>query len=269
MRRKELDPAHRRFRTSPKQVPIPELLQQAVDLPLRQDMITLLQYVQGNKVVGTQTTGNLPLRAVREVTARFVNPPKLDHRLGDRVYRLRTEADVWPLYFLHILAEVGELVLAAPARRWRVTPDGEAFLEMDPFPQVSYLLVTWWHRVNWLVAYPFEGMGEELPAGFEGTVLTHLRVLTVGTRIPFEEFADRIIEETGLTWAVHFEAERLYLRSSIERMVIDLLASFGAVTCEYREVPLGLGTISELAAFKVTLLGGVLLAAVAMAGQRS
>lgn len=265
MRRNQVDPAHRRFRDSLEQVHIPEMLQQVVDLPLRQDMITLLQYVQGNKVVGTQSTGNLPLRAVREVTARFVNPPQLDHRIGDRVYRLRTEADVWPVYFLHILAEVGELVLAAPARRWRVTADGEAFLEMDPLLQVTFLLTTWWHRVNWLVAYPGEGMGEELPAGFEQTVLTHLRVLTVGARIPFDEFADRIIEETGLTWTVQVVSERSLLHRSIERMVIDILADFGALTREYREVPLGAGTVSELAAFKVTLLGGVLLAAVAMA----
>jgi hypothetical protein len=269
MRRKPLDPAQRHLRGSLKQVDIPEMLQQVEELPLRRDMVTLLQYVQQNKVVGTQSTGNLPLRAVREVTARFVNPPKLDARIGDRVYRLRTEADVWPLYFLHILADVGGLVRARPARRWQLTPDGEAFLEMDPLLQLSYLLTTWWSRVNWLVAYPLEGMGEELPAGFEQTVLARLRVLPVGTRIPFEEFADQIIEETGLTWTVQFASERLALRASIKRMVINILARFGAVTREVREEPLGTGTVSELVAFKVTMLGGVLLATVAMATQRS
>jgi hypothetical protein len=269
MRRKPLDPAQRHRRRSLKQVDIPEMLQHAGELPLRQDMITLLRYVQENKVVGTQSTGNLPLRAVREVTARFVNPPTLDARIGDRVYRLRTEADIWPIYFLHILAEVGDLVLARPARRWQLTPDGEAFLEMDPLLQLSYLLTTWWSRVNWLVAYPLEGMGEELPAGFVQTVLARLRVLPVGARIPFEEFADQIIEETGLTWTRHVASERLYLRASIKRMVINILADFGAVTREVREKPLGTGTVSELVAFKVTMLGGVLLAMLAMAMQRS
>ncbi|MEJ2734560.1 MAG: hypothetical protein P8189_13510 [Anaerolineae bacterium] len=269
MRRKPLDPAQRHLRGSLKQVDIPEMLRHAEELPLRQDIVTLLRYVQENKVVGTQTTGNLPLRAVREVTARFVNPPQLDTRIGDRVYRLRTEADVWPLYFLHILAEVGDLVLARPARRWQLTPDGEAFLEMDPLLQLSYLLTTWWSRVNWLVAYPLEGMGEELPPGFEQTVLARLRVLPVGARIPFEEFADLIIEETGLTWTMHSASERFHLRTSIERMVISPLADFGAVTREVREEPLGTGTISELVAFKVTMLGGVLLATVAIAMQSS
>ena len=269
MRRKPLDPAQRYPRSSLKQVDRAEILQQVGELPLRQDMVTLLHYVQDNKVVGTQSTGNLPLRAVREVTARFVNPPQLDTRIGDHVYRLRTEADVWPLCFLHILAEVGDLVLAQPARRWQLTPDGEVFLQMDPLLQVSSLLTTWWSRVNWLVAYPGEGMGEQLPAGFVQTVLARLRVLPVGARIPFEEFADPIIEETGLTWTVHVASERLFLRTSIERMVINILADFGAVTREVREKPLGTGTISELVAFKVTMLGGVLLAMLAVAMQRS
>lgn len=263
MRRNELGPAHRRFRSWLKQYHRPEMIQQAEELPLRRDMVTLLQYVQENKVVGTQSTGNMPLRAVREVTARFVNPPILDHRIGDRVYRLRTEADVWPLYLLHILAEVGELVLIAPARRWRVTPNGDRFLEMDPLLQVSLLLTIWWHRVNWLVAYPLEGMGEWLPRGFGQTVLTHLRTLPVGAEIPFEEFADGIIEETGLTWTAQVVSARSLLRSSIKRMVIDILAGFGAVTREYREEPLGKGTVSRLDTFQVTALGKVLLEAVA------
>jgi hypothetical protein len=139
---------------------------------------------------------------------------------------------------------------------------------MDPLLQVSYLLTTWWSRVNWLVAYPLEGMGEELPPGFVQTVLAHLRVLPVGARIPFEEFADPIIEETGLTWTVQSASERLLLRTSIKRMVINILADFGAVTREVREKPLGTGTVSELVAFKVTMLGGVLLAMLAVAMQR-
>ena len=263
MRRDGLDLAHRRFQIWLKQYHSPEMIQQVEELPLRRDMMTLLQYVQGSKVVGTQTTGNLPLRAVREVTALFVNPPQLDHRIGDRVYRLRTEADVWPLYFLHILAEVGELVLIAPARRWRVTADGESFLEMDPLLQVSFLLTIWWRRVNWLVAYPLEGMGEWLPRGFGQTVLTHLRALPVGAEIPFEEFADGIIEETGLTWTAQVHSAPFILRTSIERMVINILARFGALTREYRQESLGKGTVSRLDTFKVTAMGKVLLEAVA------
>ena len=85
----------------------------AEELPLRRDVITLLTYLRDNKVTGTQSTGNLPLKAVHEICARFVNPPKLEDTLGEHVYRVRSETEVWPLLFRHVLASVGGLVTAA------------------------------------------------------------------------------------------------------------------------------------------------------------
>ena len=41
-------------------------------------MVTLLIYLRDNRVIGTQSTGNFPLKAIREVTAGFVDPPVLD-----------------------------------------------------------------------------------------------------------------------------------------------------------------------------------------------
>src|SRR5689334_17841986 len=83
----------------------PEFSHQAEKLSIRRNMITLLAYVRDNKVIGTQSTGNMPLKAVREVTACFVDPPQLDTTIGERTYRLRSETEVWSLYYLHILAE--------------------------------------------------------------------------------------------------------------------------------------------------------------------
>ena len=52
-----------------------EQVAQVQALPVRRDMVTLLSYLRDNRIIGTQSTGNLPLKAVREVTAQFVNPP--------------------------------------------------------------------------------------------------------------------------------------------------------------------------------------------------
>lgn len=239
------------------------LARQAEQLPLRQDIMTLLTFVRDTKVIGTQSTGNMPLKSVRQVTARFVKPPILDHTIGAQIFKLRSEAEVWPLHFLRILAEVGGLLGAAPARRWRLTPHGEKFLEAEPLLQLSFLLTIWWTQVNWLVVFPFEGMGEALPPFFNLATLAHLRILPVGTTIPFEEFADRLIKETGLTWTAQDSSYATgILRSSIARMTIDILADFGVVTRDYREEPLGRGTISKLDAFEITRLGKALLDAV-------
>jgi hypothetical protein len=259
------DPDEQRFRAWLQQYRTPEMVRQARVLPLRRDMLTLLTFVRDKEVVGAQSTGNMPLKAVREVTARFVDPSQLDTTIGDRVYKLRTEADVWPLYFLHILAEVGGLLSIAPARRWRLTPQGSEFLGADPLLQLSFLLTTWWYEVNWLVAYPVAGLGDALPPAFQLFVLARLRSLPVGTRVDFETFADELIRQTGLTWtAQDTSVATMLLHGSIRKIVFNVLADFGAVEREYREEPLGHTTISRLAAFEITPLGEALLNAVAM-----
>ncbi len=248
-----------------RQYPEHDVIRKAEELPLRRDMVTLIQYVHENKVIGTRSTGNMPLKAVREVTARFVNPPKLDHRIGDREYRLRSEEDVWPLYFLHILAEVGGLVVIEPARRWWVTAGGVRFLRMGSLLQVLFLLGVWWWGVNWLVAYPYEWIGEELPERFEQAALRRILEFQVGERVLFEGFAEGLIEDAGLKWQAKRDSWREFLRIAVKRMVVDTLADFGVVEREYREKALGRGTISKLVAFKVTPLGWVLLKEMAIA----
>jgi hypothetical protein len=251
--------AARRFGKWLRQVKDDEITQ-AEALPLRRDMVTLLTYLHENRVKGTRSTGNLPLKAVREVTARFVNPPELDTTIGDRTFRLRSEYDVWPLYFLHALAHVGGLLEGGPTRPWVLTLGGARFLTASPLAQVWMLFATWWERINWLIAYPFTGMGESLPPRFNNITLAHLLSLPADTRIPFEPFADRLIQETGLKWtAPDMTYARDSLHGAVERVVIGILADFGMAEREYRDKPLGRGTIKELVAFQITSFGRGLL----------
>jgi len=120
----------------------------ADELPLRRDVITLLSYLRDNNVTGTQSTGNFPLKAVHEICARFVNPPKLEEKVGEKVYRVRSETEVWSLYFRHLLASVGGLVTGGTGRRWKLTPLGERFLAAPAPLQVWLLLATWWTLVD-------------------------------------------------------------------------------------------------------------------------
>ncbi len=239
-----------------------DIAKQAEELALRRDMITLLTFVRDKKVVGTQSCGYMPLKMIRELTANFVNPPVLDAKIGDRVYKLRTEEDVWQLYFLHILGEVGVLLKTPRAKQWRLTATGKKFLQTPTLIQLWYLLMIWQHRVNWLVAYPIQGMGESLPPYLNIYTLDSLIRTPVNQRINFVEFADKLIEKAGLTWTSQdTTCHAMLLQDSIERMVIDILTSFGMVEPEYQEKPLGKGYVTELVAFKINDLGRVLLEA--------
>jgi len=233
---------------------------QAEALALRRDMVALLTYLRDRRVTGTPSTGNLPLKAVREVTARFVHPPELDTTIGDHTFRLRSEDDVWPLHFLHNLAYVGGLLEGGPARRWQVTADGEQFLTASPPIQVWVLFAFWWERSNWLIAYPFGGMGTSLPPPFRRTTMAHLLSLPTDTPVPFEPFADRLIQETRLKWtAPDMTHARMLLHGAVERMVVCVMADFGLVEPEYQNKPLGEGTMRGLVAFRVTPFGRALL----------
>ncbi|MDZ7292100.1 MAG: hypothetical protein ONB44_05375 [candidate division KSB1 bacterium] len=245
-----------------------EVARQAEALPLRRDMETLLTFVRDNKVVGIPGTGNMPLKAVREVTARFVEPPKLEGTIYGVPFRIRSETELWPLYFLRVVAEVGGLLKPAPARLWRLTRKGQDFLGVRPMLQSPYLLTTWWHKVNWLIAYPFAGMGEALPPFFSLFTLHFLLALPSETLIFFDDFADVVIAQTELTWnAPESSMATSLLHGSIERMVIDILVAFGAMECEYCEEPFGKDTISRLVAFQITPLGRALLEAVAISAR--
>ncbi|MBI5841152.1 MAG: hypothetical protein HZB19_13730 [Chloroflexi bacterium] len=229
-------------------------------LSLRRDMVTLLKYFKEKRPVGTQSTGNLQLKAVREVCAQFVNPPVLDAKIGDKVYKLRSEDDVFLLYYLHMLANTGELVTGGQARAWRLTPAGEVFLELPPAVQLGYMLAIWWHQEDWTITFPYTGLSRGLPRNFRKTTLSRLLELEVGKPVSYEPFADDLIATTGLTWS---SKDQTYahntLRSAVKRMVIYPMEWFGCVVCEYKTKTSYGFKSQELIEFRLTQLGKGLL----------
>jgi hypothetical protein len=204
-------------------------------LAVRRDMAMLLLYVKEKHPAGTQSTGNLQLKAVREVCAQLTNPPKLEGTIGDYHYQVRSEADVWPLFYLHRLAVTGSLMVGGPARVWRLTPAGESFLEQSVSIQLGILFSIWWYLEDWTIAYPLEGLSHGLTHDFRKTVLARLLELKVGRADLYAPFADDLILSFGLTWSGADQTLiRSTLRTAVERMVIERLAEFGCLECEYR-----------------------------------
>jgi hypothetical protein len=234
------------------------------ELPLRQDTVSLISYLRDQRVTGTQSTANLPLKAIREVAPTFIHPPPLESKIGDKVYKVRSESDVWPVYFIHTLLEVGGLLKGGPGRRLRLTSKGVQFLEVDPPTQVWFILETWWHHTNWLIAYPFEGIGDRLPYDFNLDALHYLLALPVEKPVLFEDFADRLIQETSLKWkAPDMTHAQNSLHRAVERMVISILEDFGALEQEEKEEKFDGYSIRRLHTFTITDLGRGLLKTIA------
>jgi len=232
----------------------------ADSLAVRQDMVTFLNYLKNNRVVGTQSTGNLPLKDVRAVCAQFVNPPVLDKKHGDKVYKLRSEDDVWQLFFLHMLANTGALLTGGQARTWKITSEGDSFLNFTNPIQISYMLTVWWHYEDWRIAFPVSGLAQGLPKDFNKIILKRLLELPVGKSISYEPFADQLIKETRFTWpSVDQTHVNDTLRSAINRMVISPLVQFGVMESEYGMKDVGGSKFSKLSEIRLTSFGKGLL----------
>lgn len=235
----------------------------AEELPLRRDIIALLTYLRDHKVTGTQSTGNLPLKAVHEICAQFVFPPKLENSIGDHVYRVRSETEVWPLYFRHVLVSNGGLVTGAPSRRWKLTPLGERFLAAPSPLQIWLLLATWWMQTNWAIASPHNFEDGYMPPGFSRLALKQLLELPSGESASFEQFAIRMIEDSRMVWPTQDQdnAHRI-LRSIIERTVINPLVDFGILQTKHEPHKTLGAEFRELSTFRITPFGKGLLEAI-------
>ena len=212
----------------------PEQVEILKSLPLRCDMLTFLDYLSKNRTVGIQSAGNLPLKAVREIFVNFMRPPASEETIHDFFSKVRSEEDVWPLFFVHVLASQSGLVTGGPAKIWKVRSEGQLFPQLPPPVQVFFLFLHWFVQLDWAIAFPFSGLDNGFPAGFKEKTLACLRELPLGEDIPRNAFADRLIEQSGLTWPSPDKTRaHLIARSIIERVVVDMMAMFEVLQCAY------------------------------------
>jgi hypothetical protein len=79
----------------------------------------------------------------------------------------------------------------------------------------------------------------------------------------FEQFADRMIEDSRMVWAIQDQdSARRILRSIIERTVINPLVDFGILTTEYEPYKTLGVEFRELSTFQITPFGKGLLEAI-------
>jgi hypothetical protein len=203
-------------------------------LPLRRDMLTFLDYLSKNRTVGTQSTGNLPLKAVREICEKFVKPLVLDQTISGHSYKVHSEDEVFPLLFLHSLAFHSGMVTGGPIKIWKVTSEGQLFPQLPPPLQVYFLIANWWIQTDWTIAFPVSGLADGLPPLFKTSTSACLCELPLGEFTPFESFADHLIAQSKLTWPSKDQTNvQAIIRSVIKRVVVDMMYLFGVLECEY------------------------------------
>ncbi len=199
------------------------------NLALRRDIVEMLTYIQNNKVVGTATTGNFPLKAVEEMGKRFVDPIKMRFPDGERRYISEREVDI--LYFYHVLANNGQLLTGGKGRKWRLTELGHRFLAESPAWQYWHLFITFWIQTNWLSITYVDVPEEELSTSFKLLFLAICQELSPTNGITFTRFAENIAKKCFIVWqSLYFSDEKENL---IEQVCIIPLIALGIFQPDY------------------------------------
>jgi hypothetical protein len=238
-----------------------ELAASFESLPLRRDMLTFLDYLSKNKTVGTQSTGNLPLKAVYAICEGFVNPPKMKEVISSHyTTKVRSEDEVWPLVFVHTLAFQSGLVNGGLALRWKVTPEGMLFPQLVPPLQVVFLFSSWMTACDWAFTYRMAELADGMLTAFKESALTNLSALTEGQSVPFEPFAERVIAGSRLQWS-HPDASYVQMLKHrlVEQVLIAPMTRFGVLECGYRPSKILGGDYKDLETVSLTAPGKSLL----------
>jgi hypothetical protein len=223
-------------------------------------MVAFLRYLGDQQVTGTSSRGNLPLKHVAAVAAGFVDPPAMEVRFGTLVYPVRSEEEVWPVYFVHMLANGANLISGGPGRRWRLTKRGEQYFSAPADVQVRALLGGWWYQVDWTVALNYNIFGAPLSSWVPQSALHLLLENDAGQRVEYEPFVDRLIEKVGWRWEGEGAGDTSrYIGSSMEHMLVRPLEAMGVLTCECSKDEAGPFAGETLTAFSLTDFGRFLL----------
>ena len=212
-------------------------LQMLSALPICKDINSLLNYLQKNKISGTSSTGNFPQKAVKEVAALMTNPPQMEHDLGKVIYTIKNEYEVWPVFFVHLLAYDAYLVEVGKSKRWKLTELGELFQQSTVPIQYYLLFYNWWFAGDWQVVHGGCWLIESIPSFFQRLIHYLLMSTEPGKSIHFDDFCQIIKRDLGYDWSSSSD-DRYFWRFSfdIERMVIRPLESFGVIETNRKSI---------------------------------
>lgn len=225
-------------------------------LPLLRDVNTLLVYLRDNKITGTSSTGNLSQKAVREFAALMTLPPRLKIEIGPYIHELKNEADVWPVYFVHLMAYWAELIDGGKGKIWQLTAKGITFLESLPAEQLHILFCGWWFRGDWLkIRFAYSRI-PYLPPEFPKIVHFLLTSAFSSKAIECKDFCDQVMEVLGFDKdLIKKDHELGRICDEIEEIVVRPLEELGIIIGTHTERVKYGETYKELVKFQLSEFG--------------
>ena len=222
------------------------------------DFLTFLEYVEKNEVKLTQR-GNLSLKDLRKIVDLFVVPISMEEKVGERIFRVRSEEELPYVQKIHILAKIMRLVRKRKSRLLICKKSKKQFDLLPRNLQFQLLWSTYWHHLNWAYFHPYgkENVAEILQDNrdYVKEVFLDLNCKFKGSWVSFSYLSKKLEKDLNLTW---YDAKGvnqphiLYLE--IESVLIDEFKLFGLVETK-REKDEKWLSLDRLVSFRLTSLG--------------
>lgn len=200
------------------------------EIPIRKDVINFLNYINQQNIIGTPSSGNLTQKAVREVAALLENPPELIQKVNKRTFTFKNEGEVWPVYFVHLIAFNAFLIEGGKGRKWKLTEFGEDFLGGSKLIQLYILFTGWWFHGDWLVTLRGNIILKFVPPSFQRLMHFLLMSSKPGEIIHLDDISSIIKNELGYYWDSSLDNNYFSLfNNDLDKTVMQPLEAFGII----------------------------------------
>ena len=200
-------------------------------VPLRKNVLVILKYLKNNRVVGTEGTGNFPVKAVREIYQKFENAPMPTIILKQALQRIRSEDDVEQLAFVHHFAYISKLIDGGKKLPWALTPSGEQFLGYTAVEQTIVLFLFWLLALGLEDKLENEDLSCGVPFDLHFSIIDSLFQQPVGVEMSYTQFWNSWANEHQfLASGIEMDQIETLFQTLITQTIMAPMIEFGAIT---------------------------------------
>jgi hypothetical protein len=231
-------------------------------LPVRRNVLKLLRHLRKEKVKGTPRLGNFPVAHVKKLALEFEDLRPAEAWQAGAVARVRSEDEIWPVFYIHMLAVGLGLIEGGPESQWVVTPLAETFEAASPATQTAMLFTVWWLALDWGQAYPSDGLVLDFNFGMRKWLTAELLATGENEFVTLKALVAKFAQLPDLQegWFGENFLAAEFLRE-LPHTALYRLADFGGLEIKEDVLSTPTGDTHSLVSIRLTSLGRDLLGA--------
>ena len=231
------------------------------------DFSSFLSYIITRRIKLTPKCRWIPRKHVYAINALLKNPLQLDDKIGDRVYKMREECDASRIYFIDLLAEASECIIADGKDVLIKGPTYGRFMNMNTFSKKQWLILAWYFHLDWHNWLPQGDFGKTLQVKNFKIVPYLKQWFNARGMISFKDFAKDLINSLGLKWnapSQNFACE--FMEWGIIQCILRPLNWFDVIELQYeKEDEAG---VKSIKGFYLKFIGKLFLEKLVEMGER-